>query len=313
MEIVEAVTDKRIVYPDGAAFNYGQGTRVAFYGQLEHWRDGRYANKFMRDIAETNKVIWDPENVADTWKEFLYEVSEAREEAGILGPINVLVGMGNIVNTYAPVRDQLRGEFPDIDRGLDATNEKQIRGVMNLLISNNWRDIFHTELATFVPKESALRSYEEISHFIENYGLQDEAILDLGCGKGDKVLPLKFSMENGHVYAMDMNFIRRSQNVAWPSNIDKVTFMQADGRNLPLANDRIGLVCMVGVIPHLNDSDLGEIFEEIKRVLKPGGYVMVGPQAFQKDGSFRAGFQYFQLDANGTYCEFEVEREDIDN
>jgi ubiquinone/menaquinone biosynthesis C-methylase UbiE len=96
---------------------------------------------------------------------------------------------------------------------------------------------------------------------------QGLSTLDLGCGPG------AFSdLFDGDDYVgADLNarYIDHAQKKR------KGTFLQADARQVPLPDDRFQQVLIFGLLHHLSDDDVRAVLSEARRLLAPGGRMLV--------------------------------------
>lgn len=105
-------------------------------------------------------------------------------------------------------------------------------------------------------------------------------ILDVGAGSGS--ISASFAKivgpSGGHVSAVDVNpaMLERGKNLlvdryGVPPGEDWVTFLTADGRDLPFEDDSFDIVHCHQVLAH--NKDQAGILREMLRVTKPGGVV----------------------------------------
>jgi len=121
-------------------------------------------------------------------------------------------------------------------------------------------------------REDDVRWYRELARDTAD-GL-DTPILELGAGTGRVACPLA---EDGHrVIALDrmpaMLELLRQKLVGTP-HADRVTVMEGDMRDLPLADASVALVMAPfnGLMHLYTHRDLLSCFREVQRVLTPGG------------------------------------------
>jgi ubiquinone/menaquinone biosynthesis C-methylase UbiE len=104
-------------------------------------------------------------------------------------------------------------------------------------------------------------------------------IMDLGCGSGAFTTSAARKVgEEGRVYALDVQkgmLAQVEKKLSKPENQDikNVELVHASAEELPLDNESLDLVFMVGVLGEIPDQK--KAMKEIKRVLKPGGRLAI--------------------------------------
>lgn len=101
-------------------------------------------------------------------------------------------------------------------------------------------------------------------------GRQDR-VLDLGCGAGlDSILVAR---KAASVIGLDFSpaMLERARKSAASVGAENVEFRLGDAESIPLENDSIDVALVNGIF-NLNPSR-GRIFEELARVVRPGGLV----------------------------------------
>jgi len=88
-------------------------------------------------------------------------------------------------------------------------------------------------------------------------------VLDIGCGDG--TLLANISAEQKVAIDLDTTYVKRIKNA-------NIMFVRADATRLPLKSDTFDLVSATEVLEHLEDPFA--CVEEIKRVVKKGGYFL---------------------------------------
>ena len=98
--------------------------------------------------------------------------------------------------------------------------------------------------------------------------------LDVGCGIGF-ALPLLAS-HSGEVVGVDASLVsvEYARYMAERRHIQNAQFLQGNILSLPFGDSSFDLVVCMSVLEHIRD--LGSAFRELKRVLRPGGLLMVG-------------------------------------
>jgi arsenite methyltransferase len=99
-------------------------------------------------------------------------------------------------------------------------------------------------------------------------------VLDLGCGAGtDLLIAAQMTGPDGCVIGVDMttSMLERAQDSAREMGIANVELHESLIESLPLDDDSVDVVISNGVIDLVPDKDA--VFDEIDRVLRPGGRV----------------------------------------
>ena len=96
-----------------------------------------------------------------------------------------------------------------------------------------------------------------------------DKILDIGCGRGEIV---KECTGKG-AYAVGIDYSQDAVKIA-KQNGNRYIF-RAGATHLPFANETFNKILLMEVIEHLDAGDINSCLQEIKRVLKKGGYLIV--------------------------------------
>jgi ubiquinone/menaquinone biosynthesis C-methylase UbiE len=111
--------------------------------------------------------------------------------------------------------------------------------------------------------------------WIRRLGLRKEArILEVGCGAG--LMSVELAIDGYTVDAMDAtsSMLHITQKNARLQGVkNRIRLQLADVHTLPFEACTFDLVIAIGVIPWLHSERVG--FEEMQRVLKPGGYLLI--------------------------------------
>jgi arsenite methyltransferase len=99
-----------------------------------------------------------------------------------------------------------------------------------------------------------------------------EVVVDLGCGAGtDLLIAAQMTGETGRVIGIDMtgSMLARARESAAAMGLTNVELHESLIEDLPVGDASVDVVISNGVIDLVPDKDA--VFDEIDRVLKPGG------------------------------------------
>ncbi len=103
----------------------------------------------------------------------------------------------------------------------------------------------------------------------------DAMVLDLGAGRGLWISKLVADGNRaiGLEYIPEM--VRKgNQDIKLHGFADRARFIEGDVRDIPLVDQSFDAVTDIGTVQHLDPIDWSQYASEIRRVIKPGGYVM---------------------------------------
>jgi ubiquinone/menaquinone biosynthesis C-methylase UbiE len=126
-------------------------------------------------------------------------------------------------------------------------------------------------------------------------------VLDVGCGAGFLGQTYRDYFKNDGTYVgvdISLEITRNGKAAAadWATN-GEAYFIAGDGYTLPLKNNSVNLVMSQILFIHVHDPR--RILEEMKRVLKPGGYILCKEQdhfGANQIGSYNSAMAELNLD-----------------
>lgn len=104
-----------------------------------------------------------------------------------------------------------------------------------------------------------------------------QSVLDIGCGTGSLAIVAKRRVNAaGSMHGIDASpeMIARARKKALKAGVD-ITFRQGVAENLPFPDGRFDVALSTLMLHHLPSAARKQCLREIRRVLKPGGRVLV--------------------------------------
>lgn len=103
-------------------------------------------------------------------------------------------------------------------------------------------------------------------------------VLDVGCGRGE--LALHCAQRGAWVWAVDyalpaLELASEALSHAHSNIRQRVKLIRSDARFIPIRDEIIDIAFMIDVVEHLNPFELDQSLQEIRRVLKPNGKLII--------------------------------------
>ena len=125
--------------------------------------------------------------------------------------------------------------------------------------------------------EASVESFAGVAnHFVLGRIDEGATVLDLGCGAGtDLLIAARMVGPEGKAIGIDMtpSMLERARQSAKDMGLDNVELHEGLIESLPLDDESVDAVISNGVIDLVPDKDA--VFDEIDRVLRPGGRLQV--------------------------------------
>jgi ubiquinone/menaquinone biosynthesis C-methylase UbiE len=142
-----------------------------------------------------------------------------------------------------------------------------------------------TQYWWFAGRRAIIASLLDSLHHRSRQNLPDAGIrlLDIGCGTGAN-LPLlrSFVGASGNVTAMDFSplALQFARDQLPGDTTRNLSLLRGDAQCLPFGDDSFDVATMLDVLEHLSDDC--RALTEVRRVLRPGGALVMSVPAYQK-------------------------------
>lgn len=148
-------------------------------------------------------------------------------------------------------------------------------------IENQVRDFYNQNYKRFDSTRYSI--WSEVKKFIDQIPT-NSIILDAGCGNGKNMVYLK----NKGYSVKGIDFSNKLLQVCKDKNLD---VEEADIRSLPYEDNSFDYVISIAVIHHLStEKDRYQAINEMLRVCKPGGKILISTWAVEQPNTSRFKF-----------------------
>jgi ubiquinone/menaquinone biosynthesis C-methylase UbiE len=148
------------------------------------------------------------------------------------------------------------------------TQKARIAGIYNRIAGDYDKRIpgFTSLDATF--------SDTEISFVLDRVDATDD-VLDIGCGTGRITIPAARRARSVTGFDLTEAMIGQAAQKARDEGV-QVRFEQGDMADLPFPDDSFDVVVSMLALMHVPPADHPRVFSEVRRVLRPGGRLVIG-------------------------------------
>lgn len=128
-------------------------------------------------------------------------------------------------------------------------------------------------------------------------------VLELGCGAAEKTRLIAEKTEVESIIAAEVDEIQHRKNLQI-TDLDKVTFKSFGAENIDAADQSFDIILMFKSLHHVPLDQLDMVFEEINRVLRPGGVAYFSEPVFA--GAFNNIMQVYHDEEMVRKAAFEA-------
>lgn len=123
-----------------------------------------------------------------------------------------------------------------------------------------------------------------------------QRVLDIGCGRGE--VALHCARRGAYVWSIDYAAAAIELAEEALAHVEepvrqRIELLQADARALPFDDASVDVAFMLDVVEHLTPPELDRAFQEVMRVLRPGGVLVV--HTMPNLWYYAIGYQLYRL------------------
>jgi len=133
-----------------------------------------------------------------------------------------------------------------------------------------------------IAKEGVERTCPEIDIIHEHLSLDGKQILELGCGRAELTRAIATSGHGRQILALEVDEVQHALHQQI-TGLDNVEFRLAGAENIPAEDNSVDVVFMFKSLHHVPRELMAKSFDEILRVLRPGGYAYISEPVFAGD------------------------------
>ena len=120
--------------------------------------------------------------------------------------------------------------------------------------------------------------------------LEGAKVLELGCGKAEKTRQI--APQAAHILALEVDNIQLAKNRTI-TDLPNVQFEWGGAEKIPAPDSTFDIVLMFKSLHHVPMDLMDQAFDEIRRVLKPGGLLYISEPVYA--GAFNEILRLFKL------------------
>jgi len=151
--------------------------------------------------------------------------------------------------------------------------------------------------------QEPLKTYPEADVFESILSLDNQNILELGCGDATLTRLIANGGDNRKITALEVDTIQHEKNLLL-DDLPLVTFALAGCENIPAQDNSFDTVFMFKSLHHVPIELMEQSLSEIKRVLKPSGFAYISEPVFE--GDFNEVLQLFHNEEQVRQSAFEA-------
>jgi len=145
---------------------------------------------------------------------------------------------------------------------------------------------------------------------IEILTLDGKKILELGCGAASNTRVIAKTGINREITAMEIDEIQHNKNLLI-EDLSNVKFILSGAQEIPSQSNSFDVVFMFKSLHHIPYELIEKAFEEIKRVLKPKGFLYISEPLFY--GEYNEVLKIFHDEEKVRQDAFDMIKQNITN
>jgi ubiquinone/menaquinone biosynthesis C-methylase UbiE len=140
-----------------------------------------------------------------------------------------------------------------------------------------WDRMYEEETKNLADEHFRVRRNFTVNYILGRFD-KAASVCDLGCGAGPVTVDL---ITHGYrVVGVDYSFdmLENARRRINDHGINEISLINSNGEHLPFRNNQFDLIVCLGVISYIENYE--DVFQEIYRILRPGGTVIISYRNF---------------------------------
>lgn len=168
----------------------------------------------------------------------------------------------------------------------------------------------HASLTMQIARDGDLPESSDLEQISELIPLAGARLLELGCGAALTTRGLAERFPAARIVAMEVDRIQHEKNLTI-RDLPNVTFSFGGAEAIELADASIDLVFMLKSLHHVPVDLMDRAFDEIRRVLRPGGLAYISEPVYA--GAFNDILRLFNDEQRVREAAFDAIRRAVDS
>jgi len=231
------------------------------------------------------ETLFEEKTIPPLWIPFIREVYKERTLHGSQSPVDLVNGLLFLSKESPLTQHDSFFKFQTIgEETIDFRNGEAIGNAITEVLANPiLRKEYKHILCSLIPDTSYDRVDKElIQHVLKKTGITQGICVDFGCGVGIETGNWAKQLKFFTILGLERQYHPQWYDPYWkekPKQQKNLHFMRGDFQEgVPLRENSVDVALLQFVAQHITQKSVQKMLQETRRVLKPDGWLFVGPQ-----------------------------------